>query len=205
MNEDSKEDVSNNNDLDKEYNGYYVGNDFHQQSNKILNNSQGKLGDSLILLDSQSTHSTFDSAKLVQNIRDVLKPLQMLTNAGTIIYNQQSDLPNYGTVWFNQNSIANIISMSKAQRRGHMISFSPGCLKLNNKESTFTMSFKMSPSGLYVYKAPDLGISLVQTINENSRFLTPRQIDAAKRAKDLYKMIGQPSYADFMAIIQDNC
>jgi hypothetical protein len=85
MNEDSKEDVSNDNDSDKEYNGYYVRNDFHQQCNKILNNSQEKVGDWLILLDSQSTHSTFYSAKLVQNIRDALKPLQMLTNAGTII------------------------------------------------------------------------------------------------------------------------
>jgi hypothetical protein len=73
-NEDSKEDASNDNDLDKEYNGYYVGNDLHQQSNKILNNSQGKVGDLLILLHSQSTHSTFDS-KLVQNIRDALKLL----------------------------------------------------------------------------------------------------------------------------------
>jgi hypothetical protein len=61
----------------------------------------------------------------------------------------------------------------------------------------------MSPSGLYVYKAPDLGLSLVQTITENCRFLTPRQIEAASHARDLYEMIGQPSYANFMAIVQN--
>jgi hypothetical protein len=101
-------------------------------------------------------------------------------------------------VWFNQNSI------SEAERRGHLISYSPGCLKLTNKENTFIMNFKMNPLGLYVYKAPDLGLSLAQTINENCKYFTPRQIEAAKRSRDLYEMIGRPSYADFMTIIQNN-
>jgi hypothetical protein len=57
---------------------------------------------------------------------------------------------------------------------------------------------------MYVYKAPDLGLRLVQIINENSRFLTPRHIDAATHTRDLYKMIGRPSYANFMTIIQNN-
>jgi hypothetical protein len=114
----------------------------------------------------------------------------MLTNAGMIIYSQQADLPNYGIVWFNQNSIANIFSMSEAERRGHMISYSPGCLKITNKENTSTMNFKMSPSGLCVNRAPDLGLNLVQTINENNKFLTQGQIEAAKHSRDLYEMIG---------------
>jgi hypothetical protein len=66
------------------------------------------------------------------------------------------------------------------------------------------MNFKMSSSGLCVYRAPDLGLSLVQTINNNSKFLTPRQIEAAKCGKDLYEMIVKSSYADFIAIIQHN-
>jgi hypothetical protein len=75
MNNDSKKDVSNDSDSDTEYNGYYVGKHFHQQDNKISNNSQGKVGDTLILLGSQSTHSTFYSAKLEQNIQDALRSL----------------------------------------------------------------------------------------------------------------------------------
>jgi hypothetical protein len=99
--EDSAEHGSNENDSDKEYNGYYIGNDFHQQDDKILNSSQGKVGDSLILLDSQSTHSTFYSSKLVQNIRDAPKPLRMLTNVGTITINK----PTYQTmVWYGSIS-----------------------------------------------------------------------------------------------------
>jgi hypothetical protein len=55
----------------------------------------------------------------------------MSTNGGAIIYTQQFDLPQYGVVWFNEDSIANIISMSKAERRGYTILFSPGCLRLS--------------------------------------------------------------------------
>jgi hypothetical protein len=52
--------------------------------------------------------------------------------------------------------------------------------------------------------APDLGFSLVQTINKNSKFVTPIQIEAAKRTRDLYEMIGRRSYAGFIAFIQKN-
>jgi hypothetical protein len=86
--------------------------------------------------------------------------------------------------------------------RRHMISCSPCCLKLRNKENKSTINFKMSPSGMHVYSPPDFGLSLFQTNNVNSKFPTPRQIEVAKRARDLYEMIRQPSYADFIAIIQ---
>jgi hypothetical protein len=71
----------------------------------------------IILLYSQSTHSTFYVRELLTDIRAVAKPLKMLTNGGTIIYSQQGELPDYGTVWFNKNAIANIISMSEAERK----------------------------------------------------------------------------------------
>jgi hypothetical protein len=62
----------------------------------------------------------------------------------------------------------------------------------------------MNQAGLYAYVVPPIGLSLVQTINENSQFLTPRQIEVAKRARNLYEMIGRPSYADFMEIIKNS-
>jgi hypothetical protein len=149
-------------------------------------------------------HSTFFAANLVKYIRNVVRPLQMTTNGGTIIYNQQADLPNYGTVWFNPKSIANIISMSEAESRGHEGTYSSGCFKLVNKQGTLQMNFHMNQAGLYAHVVPPIGLSLVQTINENSQFLTTRQIEAAKHTRNLYEMIGRPSYADFMAIIKNS-
>jgi hypothetical protein len=134
---------------DKEYCEYDVGSDFHQGKD-LLNNLRKKNGGCLILLDSQSTHSTFFAAELVENIRNAVRPLQMTTNDGTIIYNQQADFPNHGVMWFNLNSIANIISMSEAERRGLEITYSPGCLKLTNEQKTLEMTF-LNQASLYAY------------------------------------------------------
>jgi hypothetical protein len=152
-------------DSDKEYCRYDVGADFHQGS-ELFNNNHNKIGDLLILLDSQSMHSNFYAANLVKNIRNVVRPLQMTTNGGIIIYNQQADLPNYGTVWFNSKLIANIISMSEAERRGHEVTYSSGCFKLVNKQETLQTTFHMNHAGLYVHVVPPIGLSLVQTIQE---------------------------------------
>jgi hypothetical protein len=57
----------------------------------------------------------------VKNIPDAPRPLKMMTNGSTILYTNQTYPPRYGTVWFNENSITNIISMSEAERKGHKI------------------------------------------------------------------------------------
>jgi hypothetical protein len=130
--------------------------------------------------------------------------LQMTTNGGTIVYNQQADLLNYGTVWYNLNLIANIISISEAEHRGYQISYSPGCFKLTSKQSALEMVVNMNQAGLHAYVVPSAGLSLVQTVHENSQFFTLRQIESAKLARDLYEMIGCPSYTDFIAIVKNN-
>ena len=91
-------------DSDKEYCGYHVGTDFHQ-GDTLVNNNRNKIGEMLILLDSQSTHSTFYAPELVSNIRNAARPLRMTTNGGTIVYNQQADLPNYGVVCSTQSQL----------------------------------------------------------------------------------------------------
>jgi hypothetical protein len=82
------------------------------------------------------------------NIRKAIRLLRMTTNGGTIIYYQLADLPSYEMVWYNANSIANIISMSEAGQREHQISYSPGCFKLTNEETKLDMVFNMNQSGL---------------------------------------------------------
>jgi hypothetical protein len=78
----------------------------------------------------------------------------MSTNGGTIFYTQQAGLPKYGVVWFNEESIANFISMSKVEQRGHTISNSPECLKLTNQQKGLDINFCMTPAGLYAFEVP---------------------------------------------------
>jgi hypothetical protein len=127
----------------------------------------------------------------------------MTSNDGKIIYNQQADFPNHGVVWFNPNSIANVISMSEAERRGLEITYSPGCLKLTNKQKTLEMTF-LNQAGLCPHVVIPIELNLVQTVDENTRYFTPRQIEAAKLARNTYDMIGRPSYTGFIAIIKNN-
>jgi hypothetical protein len=107
-------------------------------------------------------------------------------------------------VWFNEDAIANIILMSEAERKGHIISYTVGCLKLQNPSSRKVTSFHLTPGGLYAFRVPSNSMSLVQTVAENGKFFTPRQIAQAKVARDLYAMIGRPSKNDFMGIINNN-
>jgi hypothetical protein len=65
------------NESDTEYFGYDVGVSFHEANESIKDNNQRRDGELTILLDSQSTHSTFHDAQLVENIRDAISPLKM--------------------------------------------------------------------------------------------------------------------------------
>ena len=180
-----------------EYNGYDTcGSQFMQACDES--------SETCILLDSQSTHSTFLVRELLTNVRVVSPSLQMITNGGSITYTQQGDLEGYGAVWFNDKAIANIISMSEAERKGHKITYSPGCLKIINVMTKKETAFIVTKEGLYAHRVPINGISMVQTVKENEELFTLRQVGKARKARELYEMIGRPSYRDFVGIIQNN-
>jgi hypothetical protein len=153
------------------YNTNYIGQQFTQSKVEIRYKEVEEIS---IFLDSQSTHSTFCSSKLLTNIRSVSSSLKMFSNGGEIIYKQRCELKSYGTVWFNEDAIANIISMSEAERKGHIISYTVGYLKLQNPSSGKVTSFHLTPGGLYAFQVPSNGMSLVQTVAENGKFFTPR-------------------------------
>jgi hypothetical protein len=103
----------------------------------------------MILLNSQSMHSTFFTRELLTKIRPINMSLTMLTNGGIIFYTQQSNLRDCGTVWFNHTDIANIISMSEAKRKGHTVSYSPLYLKITNMKTKRAINFHITREGLY--------------------------------------------------------
>ena len=61
-----------------------------------------------ITLDNGSTLSLFCDPELVENIRESTTILKMHTNAGSKLSNQQATVPEFGTVWFQEDAIANI-------------------------------------------------------------------------------------------------
>jgi hypothetical protein len=66
--------------------------------------------------------------------------------------------------------------------------------------------FCRSENGLYYFKPKynTREINMVETIEENKKMFTPRQVKRAKTAHALYYAIGTPSLKDFKMIVQSN-
>ena len=80
-------------------------------------NDKARIPDSWILLDSQSTVDVFMNKILLKNIRDEKTTLSLNCNAGISIESKVGDLPGYGTVWFYEDGIANILSLNNVKKK----------------------------------------------------------------------------------------
>ena len=65
----------------------------------------------LILLDSDSTDRVFCNPKYVSNIREAKEPLSISTNGGLMKSHKKCDISYMEDVWYNEDSITNIISL----------------------------------------------------------------------------------------------
>ena len=70
-----------------------------------------------ILLDSQSTVCVFNNKRLLSNIRQSPRPLEVSTNGGPQVSTLIGDIKNFGTVWYNPQSLANILSLAEVRLR----------------------------------------------------------------------------------------
>jgi hypothetical protein len=89
---------------------------FHQQQH-------GKIPDSWILLDNQSTVNVFSNRSLLKNIRTANRVMNILCNAGVTRTSMVGDLPGYdGKVWYNPKGIADILSLSDLEKH-HRVTY----------------------------------------------------------------------------------
>jgi hypothetical protein len=163
-----------------------------------------------ILLDSQSTISVFRNREYLTNVRRSEHVLRALTNGGHQDSNMVGEFPNLGQVWYNSESIANILSLADVRKvcRVTMDTAAELALIVHRSDGT-TMKFKEHSSGLYVYMPNDTnhhvtGYTLVSTVAEQKRMFSRREIKSADAARDLYRKIGRPDEAEFSDILKRN-
>ena len=163
-----------------------------------------------IMLDSQSTISVFNNKNMLHNIRRSPHVLRAITNGGFQDSNMVRDFPNLGEVWYNEASIANILSLSDETKVCTVTMDSSRSLSMDvQRKDGSIMRFVEHPSGLYVYKGNESNdrvnsYTLLSTVAQHKQMFSPRQIQQADLARRLYRLLGQPDEKEFSSILRNN-
>ena len=175
-----------------------------------------------ILLDSQSTVSVFRNRLFLRNIRPSARPLKVHTNGGTQVSHLVGDLTNFGTVWYNPDSLANILSLAQVRQqcRITMDTAVEPALVVHHTDGS-CMKFIEYDTGLYYFDAssglsdpssladnpsslPVTPYSFVHTVADNLRAYSRAQVQGANQARELYIKLGRPGQTHFEQLITNN-
>ena len=118
--------------------------------------------------------------------------MTLITNGGTLLSNMKGDGINFGSVWYNENSLANILSLSEVRKKCHvtMDTDKEAAMIVHKKDGT-TMKFVEFATGLYFYdidanKSTVNDYYFVETVAANKTMFTAREMKNANRARKLY-------------------
>ena len=180
----------------------------------LFNQTHHNIPESWILLDSQSTACVFRNGDFLSNIRHSNKRLILKTNGGEHTSNMVGDLENFGEVWFNPSSLANILSLAMVRKkcRVTMDTSNEAAFFVHRNDGT-TLKFKEFTSGLYFYNAldnsnvsnaSDSAYCMVQTVSSNKLMFHRREVEGADKARELYRKLGRPSQRRFEHFLSHN-
>jgi hypothetical protein len=177
---------------------------------------------SWLLLDSQSTVSVFCNASLLRNIRRSDTSLTVYTNGGNQVSHFVGDTSLFGTVWYNPDSLANILSMASVRKtcRITMDSSIEAALFVHCTDGRI-LKFTEFESGLYYYDtgnsldntksalsyshpSPTPSFSFLETVQSNKSYFTRREIEGANAARAFYRKLGRPSESQFHHALKHN-
>ena len=103
---------------------------------------------------------------------------------------------NYGDVWFDERAITNILCLKNVKQKYRVTYDSSTYGVFTVHKPGQQLHFVMHKDGLHYHK-----ITLVQTVQENVEGYSQRQIQDAKKARDIYAKVGYPSARYFKNII----
>ena len=175
-----------------------------------------------ILLDTGATNSLFCDPTMVTNLHDCSPPLTLHTNGGTHTAHQRgtySGLTFPLPVWFSPDSLTNVLALCDVAKHCRVTMDSQAELALlvhlplaDDCDTPTVLRFTQHDNGLYLYspgeanytKVPICAYSCLQSVARNRSAFSRRNLAGADRAFELYRKLGRPSPARFMAILRDN-
>jgi hypothetical protein len=152
---------------------------------------------SWVLLDSQSTVLAFKNPNFLTNIRRSNSQLKVHTNGSTQISSLAGNIKNFGTVWYNPDSLANIFSLAAVRKlcRITMDTSVEAALCVHRSDGSI-MKFIEYGSGLYYNDATAavqsnsnenvIDYSFVSTVANNKAQFPRREIEGVDKARALY-------------------
>jgi hypothetical protein len=175
-------------------------------------NADTSLKESDILCDNQATVSIFKNENLLKNIRKSDRPIKVQGIGGSITVNKVGNFGDFGVVYFNPSSAANILCYFDLVTKAG-IKFDEENNKfiatLNKKQVEFKPKGKLyvwdcdSNSKPKVQHSNINNTALVQTVEDNLRNFTKREIKLAEEARDLQIRLGYPSVYEMAKLIRD--
>jgi hypothetical protein len=158
-----------------------------------------------ILLDNQSTVNQFANPSHLANITKAKNPITIYCNNGWLYTNLEGDLGGM-TVYHNPYRIANVLFLEKTKAK-HRVTYDSwdhdGVFKVHTKEGI--VQCKPSEKGLhYPNTSKDdstFKCMLVNTVRDNFEGHTKHNIDKAKEAQRLQRMVETPTDKEFKGIV----
>ena len=170
----------------------------------------------MIILDTGSSIGIVKNETLVGNITTSSTLLELATNAGRKNITQEAEVPGYGTVWFDEDVLANIFSFAELKDKYRIMydSSQEDAFLIHMKDKV--VKFKRTPDGLYCFKVletykesltdkPQEGkCNLVDTVAKNRQGYMQHQFEHAKLAQKLYHIVRMPTIQSFKAMLRTN-
>lgn len=93
-------------------------------------------------IDSMSSVDIFGDARLLHNIRMIRQSMRIVCKAGVMTVSQVGDFVGYGTVWYHESAIANIISLNRVQKMYRVrLTARTETVSKSTRETTYTVRF----------------------------------------------------------------
>eukprot|EP01040_Poterioochromonas_malhamensis_P015176 gene15176-16944_t len=158
---------------------------------------------STVLLDNQATRGVFGNNKLLTSIKETAKVITFSGVGGT----RKTNLIGYFDpldIWVSYipDLGFNVLSFSQVEQK-HNISYHPREAFVV-ETSGGNYRFGREPSGLWSCDFSDTEtryVVTVQTVKDNEKRFSRREVEAAKAARDLSKRLGYPAKADLQRML----